>query len=77
MSTHIHNYYKKAFDGLLILVRLDPVNLTGIELIIDEQGTMVKNQREFDEEIYHDLEADEFEPASPLEFQLYLNRLKS
>jgi len=77
LSNRIHNYYKKNFDGLLILLRIDPVALTGIELIIDEEGTMVKNEREFDQEIYEDLEADEFESANPLEFNLYLNRLNS
>jgi hypothetical protein len=63
-------------EGLLILLQLDPVNLRGVELIIDQQGTTVKTEREFDEEIYQDLVADEFEPASPLEFNLYLNRSK-
>jgi hypothetical protein len=57
------------------MVQLDPVSLTGIELIVDGDGTIVKNEREFDSEIYDDLEIDEFEPASPLEFNLYLKKL--
>jgi len=75
MSSSIHKYYKKSFDGLLILVQLDPITLTGVELIVDGDGTIVKNEREFDSDIYEDLEIDEFEPASPLEFNLYLKKL--
>ena len=75
MAKSIHKYYKKSFEGLLILVQLNPINLTGVELIVDSDGTVVKNDREFDSDIYDDLEVDEFEPASPLEFNLYLNKL--
>ena len=75
MSSTIHKYFKKSFDGLLIMVQLDPVSLTGVELIVDGDGTIVKNEREFDSDIYDDLEIDEFEPSSPLEFNLYLKNL--
>ena len=75
MNASLCSYYKKSFEGLLILVQLDPVTLKGIELIIDEDGRMVRTDREFDEDIYLDLEEDEFEKASPLEFNLYLKGL--
>lgn len=76
MSQLVHKYFKKSFDGLLILVQLDPINLTGVELIIGDDGKIVRNEREFDADIYEDLEVDEFKPASPLEFNLYLNELR-
>lgn len=75
MSSAIHKYYKKSHQGLLILVQLNPVTLTGVELIVDEEGRMVKTNREFDADIYQDLEVDEFKEASPLEFNLYLKNL--
>ncbi|GJM28202.1 MAG: hypothetical protein DHS20C17_08370 [Cyclobacteriaceae bacterium] len=77
MSQTIHQYFKKSFDGLLILIQLDPVKLTGVELIVDENGTTVKTDREYDQEIYQDLEADDFETGSALEFNLYLKDLRS
>ena len=72
MSTTLHKYYKKQYEGLLILVQLDPTSLTGVELIINEEGQIVRNERKFDQDIYEDLAFDEFETASPLEFHLYL-----
>ena len=45
MSSIVHHYYKKSFDGLLILVQLDPAALTGVELIIDSNGQTVKDQK--------------------------------
>ena len=60
---------------MLILVQLDPVNLTGVELIISKDGQVIRTERTFDEDIYEDLEADEFEPGSALEFNLYLKNL--
>ena len=75
MTTTLHRYFKKTFDGLLVLVQLDPERLTGVELLVDENGQVVRTERVFDEDIYQDLEVDEFEAASPLEFNLYLKGL--
>lgn len=75
MSSIVHHYYKKSFDGLLILVQLDPAELTGVELIIDSNGQTVKTNRQYDSEIYDDLEEDDFVTASALEFNLYLKGL--
>ena len=60
---------------MLILVQLDPINLRGVELIVNNDGQVIRTEREFDSDIYDDLEVDEFEPASPLEFNLYLKNL--
>ena len=75
MSSIVHHYYKKSFDGLLILVQLDPVELTGVELLIDSNGQIVKSKRQYDSDIYSDLEEDNFVTASALEFNLYLKGL--
>ncbi len=60
---------------MLILVQVDPVNLNGVELIISQDGQVIRTDREFDPDIYQDLEVDEFEPGNPLEFNLYLKNL--
>ena len=75
MTSSLHKYYKKHFDGLLILVQLNPTELTGIELVVNEEGQVIRTEREFDEDIYEDLAVDEFLEASPLEFNLYLKGL--
>ena len=69
----LYQYYKKEIDSNKILVRVNPSTLKGIELLISETGEIAKNMREFDSEIYEDLEFDEFLESSPLEFNLYLN----
>lgn len=72
----VHQYFKKELDEGTILVQVNPYEYTGIELLISKEGQIQKTEREFDEEIFEDLEADGFEPSSPLEFNLYLKGLK-
>ena len=55
-----------------MLVQVNPESLRGLELIIHPDGKVEKTKMEFDEEIYEDLDADEFKESSPLEFNLYL-----
>ena len=76
MSKNIVNeYFKKEFEGITILVKLNPVDFTGTELIINEKGEIEKNEMQYDEDIYEDLEIDEFKRSSPIEFNLYLSGL--
>ena len=72
----IHQYYKGEIDGLKVLVQVDPEQLTGLELIINEEGDVVKTKRKFDKEIYDDLAEDGFVKSSALEFNLYLKGIK-
>jgi len=72
----IHQYYKGEIDGLKVLVQVDPEQLTGLELIINEEGDVVKTKRKFDKEIYDDLAEDGFIQSSALEFNLYLKGIK-
>ncbi len=68
----IHEYFKKEISGAKILVQLNPKTFEGLELIVHPDQTIEKTPRQFDEEIYDDLAADEFIQASPIEFNLYL-----
>ncbi|HEU5291378.1 MAG TPA: hypothetical protein VFU05_12090 [Cyclobacteriaceae bacterium] len=71
----VHQYFKKRLDDLQILVRVNPIQYKGTEITVPDQGEVSVRELEFDEGIFGDLEADGFEPCSPLEFNLYLSGL--
>lgn len=68
----ISQYFKRIFDDYQVLVCVNPQDFTGTELIVHPDGRVEKTDIVGDEEIFEDLEADEFGPCSPLEFQLLL-----
>jgi hypothetical protein len=72
MAEAIHQYFKKYFEAMTILVRIDPDSMAGLELIVLPDGQIKKTTRQFDETIYEELQVDEFEPGNALEFNLYL-----
>ena len=72
MSQTIFEYFKKELEEATILVRIDPENYEGLELIVDKNNQIKKTPRQFDETIYEDLEFDEFIKGNPLEFNLRL-----
>ncbi len=59
----------------MILVRVNPIQWKGTELVIHPDGKIDRRDLAFDEAIFEDLAADEFKEASPLEFQLYSSGL--
>ena len=68
----ISQYFKRIFDDYQVLVCVNPQDFTGTELILHPDGRVEKTDIVGDEEIFEDLEADEFGACSPLEFQLLL-----
>ncbi len=68
----LSQYFKRIFDDYQVLVMINPQDFTGIELIVHPNGRIEKTDITADEEIFEDLEADEFKPCSALEFQLLL-----
>ena len=68
----VHQYYKKDLDDMTILVRLNPILLTGTEITLPSNGKKELRELEFDENIEEDLKIDGFTTASPLEFNLHL-----
>lgn len=72
----VHQYFKKELEEGTILVQVNPIEYVGLELLVSKEGTIKQTQREFDEDIFDDLEADGFVPSGPLEFNLYLKGLK-
>lgn len=69
-------YFKRVFDDYKVLVKVNPLDFTGTELIIHPDGKVEKTEMEFDEDIFEDLAVDEFENCSPLEFNLHLQGVK-
>jgi len=72
----IPQYFKRVFDDYQVLVKVNPDDFTGTELIIHPDGKVEKTEMEFDDEIFDDLEVDEFKACSPLEFNLHLQGVK-
>jgi len=70
----VYKYFKRVFDDYQVLVSVNPIDYSGTELIIHPDGRVEKTDMQFDEDIYEDLEVDEFKESSPLEFQLYLKK---
>jgi hypothetical protein len=74
-SNIVHQYFKRDFDGYKVLVKINPLSLTGTEITRFIDGKIEMRDLEFDDEIFEDLKTDGFEEASPLEFNLYLSGL--
>jgi len=72
MTAVVHQYYKLNNEDFTIMVQINPLDLSGLELILAPDGTIIKTSRQFDEDIYEDLEVDGFSTASALEFNLHL-----
>ncbi|HEX6892455.1 MAG TPA: hypothetical protein VF141_17225 [Chryseolinea sp.] len=68
----VHQYYKKDFDDMTVLVRVNPILFTGTEITLLSNGAKELRELEFDENIEDDLKVDGFTTASPLEFNLHL-----
>jgi hypothetical protein len=75
MSNIVHEYFKKELDGDLILVQINPNTFEGTELLVSVEGEVKKTNRKFEQDIYEDLQADDFEKANALEFNLHLKGL--
>ncbi len=71
----VQQYFKQVFDDYQVLVQVNPATYEGTELIVHPDGRVEKTKMQYDDEIFEDLEADEFVPASALEFNLYLKGL--
>src|SRR5690606_22730120 len=71
----VHQYFKRDFEGYKLLVKLNPIRLTGVELTRFDDGRVEKRELEFDEDMLEDLKTDGFDETSALEFNLYRSGL--
>ena len=74
-SNIVHQYFKKEFEEATILVRVNPLQLKGLEITLPKNGEPEMRELELDEDIFEDLKADGFAEASALEFNLYFSGL--
>jgi hypothetical protein len=74
-SNIVHQYFKREFEDVTVLVKVNPFHLRGIEITLPKNGEPQAREMEFDTGIFDDLKADGFVEASPLEFNLYLSGL--
>jgi len=74
-SNIVHQYFKKELGEGMILVKVNPLLFTGIEISILPSGEVEMREMEFDEQIFEDLNEDGFLESSPLEFNLYYSGL--
>jgi hypothetical protein len=74
-SNIVHQYFKKKFEDVIILVKVNPIQFKGVEITLLSNGECEMRALEFDEAIMEDLAADGFEEASALEFNLYYSGL--
>lgn len=74
-SNIVHQYFRKEFEEATILVKVNPIVFTGIELTLHKKGEIEKREMEFDAQIFEDLAEDGFTESSPLEFNLYFTGL--
>ena len=68
----VHEYFKKEFEDFKILLQLNPVSYSIVELTVESSNEVSKREIQADAEIYDDLQEDGFESSSPLEFNLHL-----
>jgi hypothetical protein len=76
-SNIVHQYFRKEFEEAIILVKVNPLFFSGSEITVMKNGTVEVRELEFDQDIFEDLAEDGFQPASPLEFNLYFSGLAS
>lgn len=67
----VHQYFKKEVSGNKILVKINPIYFTGMEITVIPDGHEMR-ELEFDSQIFDDLKHDGFAEVNAIEFNLYL-----
>jgi hypothetical protein len=74
-SNIVHQYFRKESEDVTILLRVNPIQLKGMEITLPKNGEPGVQELELEQSIFEDLKADGFIEASPLEFNLYFSGL--
>ena len=74
-SNIVHQYFKKEDENGKVLLKINPIHLTGIEFVIPVKGETESHDVEVPNTFEADLPKEGFEACSPLEFNLYLSGL--
>jgi hypothetical protein len=70
-SNIVHQYFRKEDDSGKTLLKVNPIHLTGIEILVPAEGEAESNEIEVAPDFEKDLAAEGFAACSPLEFNLY------
>jgi hypothetical protein len=74
-SNIVHRYLRKKSDASTILLRINPIRLSGLKLTLIPGKEAELHEVEFEETLWADLKSEGFEDANPLEFNLYYSGL--
>jgi hypothetical protein len=74
-SNIVHRYLRKKSDNSTILLRINPINNSGLKLTLLPGKDPQLDSVEFEETLWEDLTTDGFQEGNPLEFNLYYSGL--
>jgi hypothetical protein len=74
-SNIVHRYLRKKSDTSTILLRVNPIKLSGLKLTLIPGKAAQLHEVDFEETLWDDLKDEGFEEANPLEFNLYYSGL--
>jgi hypothetical protein len=74
-SNIVHQYFKKEDENGKTLIKVNPIHLTGVEIIVPVKGEAESNEVELTGEFETELKKEGFQACSPLEFNLHWSGL--
>jgi hypothetical protein len=74
-SNIVHQYFRKETGDRLVLIKVNPLLFTGMEITVPLTGELQLREFEFDETFEPALVADGFQPTGAMEFNLYFSGL--
>jgi hypothetical protein len=74
-SNIVHRYLRKKSESSTILLRINPINFSGLRLTMIAGKNAELDEVEFEETLWEDLKSQGFEEGNPLEFNLYYSGL--
>ena len=70
-SNIVHQYFKREDEQGKVLLKVNPIHLTGIQITIPTKGEAESEEIEVPNTFEAELPKEGFQVASPLEFNLY------
>ena len=70
-SNIVHLYFKKEDKEGKVLLKVNPIHLTGVEIVIPAKGEPESNEIEVSTDFEKELTSEGFTATNPMEFNLY------
>ena len=74
-SNIVHQYFRKEDENGKTLLKVNPIHLTGVEIVVPVKGEPESSEIELTAGFEADLKEEGFEGCSPMEFNLYCTGL--